>query len=131
MPCSSARRRANPKRPASDTWIVRIAAARGAMSAHTPRAWKILRLALPTAVVETLRHPARARRNIDARLDRHGHARLEHPPFVADLVVTDVVHVHAEPVTRAVHEEAPVRALALELCHATPQQPELHQALGD
>ena len=41
------------------------------------------------------------------------------------------MHVHAEPVTGAVHEEAPVRALALELCHATVQQPELHQALGD
>ena len=41
------------------------------------------------------RHALAARRDVDARLDGQAHARFEHAPFVADLVVADVVYVHA------------------------------------
>ena len=54
---------------------------------------------------EALRHAARAGRDVDAGLDGHHHARLQHAPLVADLVVADVVHIHAEPVAGPVHEE--------------------------
>ena len=59
---------------------------------------------------QRLATPLRAGGNVDARLDRHHHAGLEHAPLLADLVVADVVHVHAEPVTGAMHEEAAVGA---------------------
>src|SRR6185312_7750706 len=47
------RRRANPNRPASETWMVVMAAACGAIAGHTPSAWKMRRLALPSAVVRS------------------------------------------------------------------------------
>src|SRR5512141_942352 len=52
-----------------------------------------------------LRRALGAGRDVDARLDRQHHAGLEHPPLVADLVVADVVHVHAQPMAGAMHEE--------------------------
>src|SRR5471032_2002058 len=56
-------------------------------------------------IPETPRHAAGAGGDVNARLDRQHHAGLEHAPFIADLVVADVVHVHTEPVAGAVHEE--------------------------
>src|SRR2546429_4295710 len=53
------------------------------------------------------------------------------PPLIAYLVVADVVHVQAEPVTRTVHEEAPVGAAANERGDPTLEEPELHESLGD
>src|SRR3990167_3454887 len=35
--------------------------------------------------------------DIDARFNRHGHADFQLAPFTADLVLTDVVHIHAQP----------------------------------
>ncbi len=75
--------------------------------------------------------PRRAGRNVDPGLDGHHHAGLEHAPFVADLVVADVVHVEPKPMAGAMHEEAPVGAVAIEFRGAALQQPELHQPLGD
>ena len=49
-----------------------------------------------------------ARRDVEARLDRQHHPRLQHPPLLAELVVADVVHVHAQPVAGAVHVELAV-----------------------
>src|SRR6185312_8131822 len=81
--------------------------------------------------MEALGYAARAGRNIDTRLDGHDHTGLEHAPLIADLVIPNVVHVHAEPVARAVHEEPAIGSFALELRNAPLQQPQLHQALGD
>src|SRR3954468_7182816 len=60
--------------------------------------------------------------NVDARLDGEPHAGFEHAPLVADLVVTHVMHVHAQPMAGAVHEEFPVGAGLLELGHAALEQ---------
>jgi hypothetical protein len=67
---------------------------------------------------------ARARRDVEAGLDRQHHARLEHAPLVADLVVADVVHVHAQPVAGAVHVEAAVGAVLDQRRHPALEQPE-------
>ena len=66
-----------------------------------------------------------------ARLDRQRHAGLQHAPLLADLVVADVVHVHAEPVAGAMHEEAPVGPLLDQRRHLALEDAELHQALRD
>src|SRR5580658_8516202 len=82
-------------------------------------------------VAEALRHPARAGRQVNARLDGQHHAGLEHAPLIAHFVVADVVDVEAEPVTGAMHEETPVGAALDERRDAPLQQSELHQPLGD
>src|SRR5688572_25040250 len=61
-------------------------------------------------------HTARAGADVDAGLDGHRHAGLEHAPLVAHLVVTDIVHIHPEPVAGPVHEELLVGAFLLERC---------------
>ena len=66
------------------------------------------------------RHALRPGRDVDAGLDGQAHAGLEHAPLVADLVVADVVHVHAEPVTGAMHVEVPVGAVLDELRQRGP-----------
>ena len=75
--------------------------------------------------------PRRAGRDVDAGLDGQRHARLEHAPFVADLVVADVVHVHAEPVAGAVHEELAIGAVSSSFATRALEQAELDQALRD
>src|SRR5688572_18117732 len=70
-------------------------------------------------------------RDVDAGLDGQRHAGLEHAPLVADLVVTDVVHVHAQPMAGAVHEELAIRARRFELGNLALEQTQLHQALRD
>src|SRR5215472_3629987 len=82
-------------------------------------------------VAEAPRHAARARRQVDPRLDGECHARLEHPPLLADLIVTDVVHVEPEPVPGAMHEVAAVGAAADQRGEPPLEKPKLHQALGD
>src|SRR5690349_11997928 len=59
--------------------------------------------------LELLRGAGGSRGDVDARLDGERHARFEHAPLVADLVVADVVHVHAQPMAGAVHEVLLVR----------------------
>src|SRR4029077_6275183 len=56
-------------------------------------------------IAEALGAPPGTGGQIDPRLDGHPHARLEHPPLIAHLVVADVVHVHAEPLARAVRRK--------------------------
>src|SRR5579862_744286 len=82
-------------------------------------------------VAEAPRNPAQAGRDIDARLDRERHPRLEDAPLIADPVVADVVNVHPEPMAGAMHEEALVGAFALERRHATFEKTELHESLGN
>src|SRR5262249_39456444 len=53
MPCSTAVRRANPNRPASDTWMVLMAAASAARRSQTPSPSNMRRLAFPKAVVRS------------------------------------------------------------------------------
>src|SRR6185437_4259844 len=84
-----------------------------------------------TDTLEALRYAAGARRDVNPGLNAERHSRLEHTPLVTDLVVPDVVHVHAEPMARSVHEETPVGAIALELRRPSLQQPELHEAVRD
>jgi hypothetical protein len=60
------------------------------------------------------------------------HAGLEHAPDVADLVVADIMHIHAEPVTGAMHEELRGMAAILDqLGHAALEQAEVLQAPRD
>src|SRR5258706_4471101 len=47
---------------------------------------------------------------VTARLDRQHHARLEREPGAIALVVARVMHIHAQPVSGAVHVEAPIVA---------------------
>ncbi len=82
-------------------------------------------------IPEALRDPLGAGRNVDARLHRQHHARFEHAPFVTDLVVTDIVHVDAEPVPGPVHEEFSVRPVLDQAGHRALEQAEAHQPLGD
>ena len=67
-------------------------------------------------------------RDVDARLDREHHARLERARLAAEVVVADVVHVHAEPVAGLVHEERLVRLVLHELLDLALEEPELHEA---
>src|SRR5918995_2708283 len=84
-----------------------------------------------TDVPPALRDALRAGGNVDAGLDGQRHSGLEHAPLLADLVVADVVHVHAEPVAGAMHEEAPVRALLDERRYLAFEDAELHQPMCD
>ncbi len=52
-PCSCASRRATPKRPASETWMERMAAESATRSCHTPSDSKICLEPLPSAVVRS------------------------------------------------------------------------------
>src|SRR6185437_5047627 len=81
--------------------------------------------------LKPFRYAASPCRDVDTRLDGERHARLEHPPLVADLVVTDIVHVHAEPMPGTMHEETPVGAIPFQLCGPAFQQSEPHQAVRD
>jgi hypothetical protein len=77
-----------------------------------------------------LRHPAHTLGDVYAGLHGQRHARLEHPPGVGNLVVTDIVDVHAEPVARAMHEELLVAATAHDAGRGAVQQPEAAQPAG-
>src|SRR5699024_3912064 len=50
-------------------------------------------------------HVGHVRRNVDARLDRQHHARLEQPRLPVDAVIAHVVHVQAKPVPGLVRKE--------------------------
>src|SRR5579859_3593247 len=82
-------------------------------------------------IAEAPRHAARARRQVDTRLHRERHARLEYAPCVADLVVAHVVHIEPEPVAGAVHEEAPVGAAPDEGGETALEKTELEKPLRD
>jgi hypothetical protein len=56
-------------------------------------------------VAQPLRHVV-GRADVEPRLDRERHAGLERAPLPGGLVFARVVHVEAEPVSRAVHVEA-------------------------
>lgn len=78
-----------------------------------------------------LRHRGIVRGDVDARLDGHRHARFEHPPFAADAVLADVVHVHPQPVAGAVHVESLVGLVGDQLVDVALQQAQAHQPGGD
>src|SRR6202011_4736650 len=77
-----------------------------------------------TDVVHSFGNAAGACWNIDSGLDGHDHAGFQDTPFVADLVVADVMDIHPQPVARSMHEEAAVGALALQFLHASLEQSE-------
>ena len=58
--------------------------------------------------------------DVDPGLDGKRHARLEHPPFAAHLVVTHIVHIEAQPVAGAMAEEGHVGLLLDELRETFP-----------
>src|SRR6266404_3185960 len=68
--------------------------------------------------------------NVESRLDRHHHTRRKPAPFVGYLIRTCIVHIHPEPVTRAMHEELLERALLDELVDLAFKQAEPNQSLG-
>ena len=76
-------------------------------------------------------HALAARRNINARLHRQRHTRLQHTPHIADLVVTDIMHVHSQPMASAMHEEATVGAVLDQRAELPFEQTEFYQSLGD
>ena len=82
-------------------------------------------------VPPALGHAFGACGNVDPRLDGHHHARFEHAPLFADLVVADIVHIHAEPMTGAMHEELAICAVAIRLGTLPLSKPELHESLRD
>src|SRR5687768_5658686 len=84
-----------------------------------------------TNVPPALRDALGAGGDVDAGFDGKRHAGLQHAPLLADLVVADVVHVHAEPVTGAMHEEATISALLDQRRHLAFEDAELHQPLRD
>ena len=69
---------------------------------------------------------ARVGGDIDARLNRQHHARLERAPLAIKLVVPDVVHVEAQPVARGVHIELAVALLSHHLVERSAQQTQLN-----
>src|SRR5690554_4085756 len=71
------------------------------------------------------------RGDVDPRLPGHHHARFQHPPFAADPVLADIVHIHAQPVTGAVHVEGAVATAGDERLGIARQQTQFHQPLGD
>src|SRR5690606_25589706 len=82
-------------------------------------------------VPPTSGHPFGTWRNVNAGLNGHHHTRLERTPFAAHAIVTDIVNVHAQPVSRSMHEKAAVFPVLDELWQLTLQQAELHQPLSD
>ncbi len=82
-------------------------------------------------VPESFRHALAARGNVDSGLHGQHHPRLEYAPFVADLVVPHVVHIDAQPMAGAVHEEFLVGAILDEARERPLEQSDAHQALGD
>ena len=65
--------------------------------------------------------------NVNARLDGHGHADFQLAPFTADLVLANIVHIHAQPVTGAVHVKRFVSLGGNQLVHITAEQTQLNQ----
>ena len=81
-----------------------------------------------------LRHRAGTLRDagdIDPWLDRRHHSWLEKPPFVADPVIADVVHIHPDPVAGTVHEEFPIGFVFDQLCDRAIEQAQCLQPFGD
>src|SRR5882672_785627 len=214
--------RAKPKRPWSETWILRIGVASGDTPGHTPRVSRIRRLPFESAVVrssklgcdaeswgtasisasfnpnganaaarlaptmppptmamstacvtgctsrrlhqrldlfrgflesarqhlggfgghqhlildanadvpEFLRYSRRGS-NVNPRFDGQHHPRLQYPPLAPDLVIADVMHVEAEPVSGAVTEEFQVLLVLDERGDFALEQPQLDQTLGN
>ncbi len=75
-------------------------------------------------------HAFRVLCDVEPRLDRHHHTRRKPAPFVGYLIRTCIVHIHPEPVTRAMHEELLERALFDELVDLAFKQAEPNQSLG-
>ena len=68
--------------------------------------------------------------DVQSRLDRKHHPGLEHSRRAVHPVQPDVMHVHAEPVTRAMHVIAPIRALLDYLLGRSMQNSELTHAVN-
>src|SRR5579864_4256928 len=103
----------------------------GAQNLGSPTGHQYVVLDADADIAEAPRHAPRAGRQIDPGLHRESHSRLEHAPFVPHLVVAHVVHVEPEPVTGAVHEEAPVGATPDEGGEAALEETEPDQPLRD
>ena len=68
-------------------------------------------------------------RNIQTRLHGQHHAGFEQPPPVINLVVTDIMHVHAQPVAGAVHIVFHIGAILDQLRRFALEQAKLDHAL--
>src|SRR5579863_5288408 len=81
-------------------------------------------------VPELLRYPRR-RPNVNPRLDGQHHSRLQYPPLAPDLVIADVMHVEAEPMSRAMTEKLHVLLVLDECRDLALEQPQLDETLGN
>ena len=77
------------------------------------------------------RHTFTARRNVDTGFHRHDHTGFKHPPSVTDLVFTNIMHIHTEPVTGAVHIKAFVVFILQIGFQAAFQDTHVNQPFGD
>ena len=68
--------------------------------------------------------------DIQPRLHRQGHARLQLTPLILNPVITHIVNVQAQPVARAMHEETAVALGFHQLVELTVKQPQIQQTLG-
>src|SRR5262245_55191090 len=85
----------------------------------------------PHAAAPVALGPIFPRPDIAAPLDGERHARLQHFPLPALLVIPGVVDIEAEPMTGPVHVEAPVMLLLQHFIHAAGAQTEIDEALGE
>ena len=69
-------------------------------------------------------------RNVQPRLNGQSHARLQQAPFIIDFIVTDIMHIHAQPVAGAVHIIFRVIAIFDQLRQFALEQAELEQTFG-
>src|SRR5262249_29642105 len=66
------------------------------------------------------------RSNIQPRLDGQDHPRLKHARLTVDAIVTDIVDVHAKPVSRTVHIELAVMVHRERLLDTQREEVERH-----
>lgn len=71
------------------------------------------------------------RGDVDARLDGQRHADFQHAPFAADLVLADVMYIHAQPVAGAVHVKRLIGFAGDQFVDLALQQTEFHQPRGN
>ena len=90
--------------------------------------------ALPLLVLAVLaqriRHRLALGIDVQAGLDGEDHAGLERARGAVEAIVADVVHVHAEPVSGAVHVELTVVVHGQRVGHATGQELQIDEPLG-
>ena len=74
-------------------------------------------------------HPLVVGPDVQARLDREHHARLEQTALLLDPVTADIVHIQAQPMATLVRIETAVTAAGQDLGMGAHQQPQRQQTI--